>query len=236
VSPPPWTDPGLPDPGPGRAAAGGDGAGWPQAPAPWSGGTAAPTQLPGRASGSAAETALRSRLREGLRAALAARLRADEDAGAPPPAGQAREAFARAVLFDAAEAHTTAELGRGAQVLPPGDEQRVIAEVLAEVLGLGGLEPLLADASIENININGDRVFIRRADGSRSRMPPITGSDAELVDLIRDLAAHAGVEERRWDRGAPLVNFHLPDKAACSRPWRSPNGPASASAGTVCAR
>ncbi|ORT46650.1 type II secretion system protein E, partial [Frankia sp. KB5] len=202
---PPWHDPA-------RAPSAGNGAGWPAGLARWDGPAPAPTDLPGRASGSAAQ-ALRERLREGLRAALARRLREDEDAGAPPLSADARAAFARTVLSDLTEAHTTDQLGRGAPVLSPEDERRVQGEVLAEVLGLGGLEPLLADPSIENININGDRTFIRRADGSRYRLPPITGSDAELVSLIRDLAAHAGVEERRWDRGAPLVNFHLPDKS-----------------------
>ncbi|WP_235487596.1 ATPase, T2SS/T4P/T4SS family, partial [Frankia sp. AvcI1] len=191
MTPPSWNEPG-------RAGAAGNGAGWPGLLTPRGGPVA---------------DGLRARLREGLRAALAARLRADEDAGAPPLAADARQAFALSVLVDLTEAHTTAELGRGAAVLPPQDEQRIIHEVLAEVLGLGGLEPLLADASIENINITGDRVFIRRADGSRLRLPAITGSDSELVSLIRDLAAHAGVEERRWDRGAPLVNFHLPDRS-----------------------
>jgi len=155
--------------------------------------------------------ALRGQLRDGLRAALARRLREDEAAGASALTGQAREVFARSVLADLAEAHTTAELGRGARILGAGDEQRVIGEVLAEVLGLGGLEPLLADRSIENIHITGDRVFVRHADGSRQRLPAITDSDGELVAMIRDLAAHAGLEERRWDRGAPMVNFHLRD-------------------------
>ncbi|WP_239312246.1 CpaF family protein, partial [Frankia sp. Cj3] len=195
---------------PARAPTAGNGAGWPAGLPPWHGTAPAPTDVPGRASGSAAQ-ALREGLREGLRAALARRLRADEDVGAPPLSADAREEFARSVLSDLTEAHTAAELARGAPVLSPEDERRVHGEVLAEVLGLGGLEPLLADPSIENININGDRTFIRRADGSRHRLPPITGTDAELVSLIRDLAAHAGVQERRWDRGAPLVNFHLPD-------------------------
>ncbi|KPM50556.1 type II secretion system protein E [Frankia sp. R43] len=206
------TGPSWPDPH--RPAASGNGAGWPAPLTSWTGGGAGPTptDLPGRASGTAADS-LRGRLRDGLRAALARRLRMDEDAGSPPLTAGAREAFARSVLVDLTEAHTTAELARGAGVLTPEDEQRVLAEVLAEVLGLGGLEPLLADPSIENININGDRVFIRRADGSRQRLPAITDSDIQLIDLIRDLAAHAGVEERRWDRGAPMVNFHLADKS-----------------------
>jgi Flp pilus assembly CpaF family ATPase len=202
---PPWHDPA-------RASSSGNGAGRPTGLVARQSTQPAPTDLPGRASGSAAQT-LRERLREGLRTALARRLRADDDAGAAPLSAQAREAFARAVLSDLTEAHTTEQLAHGVPVLSPADERRVQDEVLAEVLGLGGLEPLLADPSIENININGDRTFIRRADGSRYRLPAITGSDAELVGLIRDLAAHAGVQERRWDRGAPLVSFHLPDKS-----------------------
>nr|WP_237440044.1 ATPase, T2SS/T4P/T4SS family [Amycolatopsis rubida] len=75
---------------------------------------------------------------------------------------------------------------------------------------MAGLDPLLANPDIENVNINGDRVFVRYASGRRERLPPIIGSDAELVDLIRDLAARSGVEERRFDRGSPIVNFSLP--------------------------
>jgi pilus assembly protein CpaF len=80
------------------------------------------------------------------------------------------------------------------------------------VFGLAGLAPLLANTEIENININGcDRVFVRYANGHRERLGPVASSDTELVELIRDLAARSGVEERRFDRGAPIVNFSLPD-------------------------
>ncbi len=171
---------------------------------------ARPTDLPGRPGGSAAQ-ALRERLRDGLRAALTARLRADEDSGVAPLSGAARAEFAEAVLVDVAERHTADALGRGDTVVPQETERLLIMEVAAEVLGLGGLQPLLDDDTIENINITGDRTFVRRLDGSRYRLPPVAGSDAELIALIRDLAAHAGVEERRWDRAAPMTNFHLPD-------------------------
>ena len=50
-------------------------------------------------------------------------------------------------------------------------------------------------------------------------MAPIADSDAELVDLVRRLAADAGRaeaggdggEERRWDRASPILNLQLPD-------------------------
>lgn len=81
---------------------------------------------------------------------------------------------------------------------------------LDEVFGLAGLEPLLKDPQIENINVTGERTFVRYADGRRERLPPVVGSDAELVQLIRDLAARSGIEERRFDRGSPGVGFQLP--------------------------
>ncbi|MGY6655376.1 CpaF family protein [Amycolatopsis sp. TRM77291] len=123
----------------------------------------------------------------------------------------ARRQLAEAILQDAAEAHAQAEMRQAHDLVRPDVEQRVITAVLDEVFGLAGLEPLLADTEIENININGyDRVFVRYADGRRRRFPPVVGSDTELVELIRDLATRSGVEERRFDRGSPVVNFQLP--------------------------
>lgn len=153
---------------------------------------------------------LRQHLRHELSARLSERIRADEDAERTPMTPQERRVFAEHVMADAAEACAQAELTRGAAILSPEDEHRVMASVLNEVFGLAGLEPLLANTDIENININGDRVFVKYANGRRERLPPVVGSNAELVGLIRDLAARSGVEERRFDRGSPIVNFQLP--------------------------
>ncbi|MBV9143679.1 MAG: CpaF family protein [Pseudonocardiales bacterium] len=176
-----------------------------------------PSDLPGSdgQSGSPA-LRLRQRLREELSARLSERIRADEDAGYPAMTPTQRRVLAEAVLADAAEAHTQTELARGGQLVAPEVEQRVIDAVLDEVFGLAGLEPLLRNPDIENININGDRVFVRYADGRRERLAPVVASDAELVQLIRDLAARSGVEERRFDRGSPIVNFQLPGGARAS--------------------
>lgn len=152
-----------------------------------------------------AADALRARLRVELSTRLAS------DTGG---AGTDRvdRAAGEALLAEAAEAHTRDVLATGAAVVEPDVERRVIAAVLDEMFGLAGLQPLLDDPSAENINVNGaDRVFVRYADGRRERLAPVAGSDAELVELIRDLAARSGVEERRFDRGAPGVSFALPD-------------------------
>jgi Flp pilus assembly CpaF family ATPase len=39
----------------------------------------------------------------------------------------------------------------------------------------------------------------------------VAGSDDELVELIRTIAARSGVEERRFDRGSPGLSVLLPD-------------------------
>lgn len=159
--------------------------------------------------GSPAER-LRRRLRQELSVRLSERIRADEAGGRPPMTEAERRALAEKILSDVAEEHTQAMLTKGQSVVAPDVEQLVMASVLSEVFGLAGLEPLLKDAQIENINVTGDRVFVRYASGRRERLPPVVGSDSELVDLIRDLAARSGVEERRFDRGSPGVSFQLP--------------------------
>jgi Flp pilus assembly CpaF family ATPase len=101
-------------------------------------------------------------------------------------------------------------MARGGLLVSPEAEQRVINEVLHAAFGLAGLDPLLANPMIENINLYGDRTFVRYADGRRERLGPVVPSDQDLIELIRHLAAHSGLEERRFDRARPIVNFNLP--------------------------
>lgn len=163
----------------------------------------------GREAAGAAE-ALRARLRLELSSRLAGR--ADASGGENGGRRGLDRGGGEAILVEAAEAHTRDVLSAGGVLVEPDVERRVIAAVLDEVFGLAGLQPLLDDPRVENINVNGaDRVFVRYADGSRERLAPVAGSDAELVELIRDLAARSGVEERRFDRAAPGVSFALPD-------------------------
>ncbi|WP_328285709.1 CpaF family protein [Streptomyces sp. GQFP] len=153
---------------------------------------------------------LRIHLRQQLSVRMSQQIRDDDAAGRPTMSDADRLALAGKILNDAAEEYTQRMLSGGGEVVAPDVEQMVITTVLNEVFGLAGLEPLLNDPQIENINVTGDRVFVRYADGRRDRLPPVVGSDRELVQLIRDLAARSGLEERRFDRGSPGVNFQLP--------------------------
>ncbi|BCL28549.1 CpaF family protein [Streptomyces aurantiacus] len=153
---------------------------------------------------------LRRRLRHELPARLTEQIHAHESEGRGPMTESQRRERVQKILSDIAEEHAQEMINHGQSVVAPDVEQFVIASVVNEVLGLGGLEPLLSDPHIENINVNGSRVFVRYADGRRKQLPPVVASDADLVQLIRQLAARSGAEERRFDRGSPGVNFQLP--------------------------
>ena len=92
------------------------------------------------------------------------------------------------------------------------EESRITDEVLAILFGLGPLERLLADESIENVNVNGcDTVWVHHADGIKRQVEPLFESDDELVTLIRKAAAHLGRNERRFDIANPFLDLQLPD-------------------------
>lgn len=160
----------------------------------------------------AGRDALREALRSALRAQLPGRLEQVKNDTGQPPVLSVRRQLAEEILAAAAHRHAQAELMANRPMPDAETERAVTAAVLDEQFGLAGLQPLLDDERIENINVNGcDRVFVRYADGTRSQVPPIANSDHEVEELVRTLATRTGTEERRFDRGSPAVNLHLPD-------------------------
>ncbi|MFD4252501.1 CpaF family protein [Amycolatopsis thermoflava] len=151
---------------------------------------------------------LRARLRQALTTDLPDRVEAD---GASGSGVQRRRELGREVLDAAIAAHSEAELLAGRVLVDSEAEERVVEQLLDEVFGLGGLQPLLADPTVETIAVNRyDQVFVQYNDGRRARVAPVAGSNEELTDLIRTLAARASSEERRFDRGSPALNLQLP--------------------------
>ncbi|MDT0307271.1 ATPase, T2SS/T4P/T4SS family [Streptomyces sp. DSM 44917] len=154
---------------------------------------------------------LRRYLRHELATQLSERIRADEQAGRPQPGPEERRAQAESILREAAEDYAGALLNRGRRIVSEENESAAIAQVLDEFFGMGGLEPLLRNPQVENINVNGaDRVFVRYADGRREQVAPVAATDEDLVRLVRDLAGRGGAQERHFDRATPGVSFELP--------------------------
>jgi pilus assembly protein CpaF len=88
------------------------------------------------------------------------------------------------------------------------EQDRIIEEVLDEVLGLGPLEPLLKEPSISDILVNGfDKVYIERA-GKLSLTQVRFKDNAHLLHIIEKIVSQVG---RRIDEAQPIVDARLAD-------------------------
>jgi len=172
------------------------------------------------AAGAEIESGVARQLRRDVAERLTRITRAHETTNGVPMAPDAYAHTARQLVVEALDAYAKAEMGQGRPPLHPKVEGRVARTVADMLLGAGGLQPLLDDERIEQIDANGcDRVFVRYSDGTRAQVGPIADTDADMVALIRRLAADAGraeadgegAEERRWDRAAPILDLQLPD-------------------------
>lgn len=86
--------------------------------------------------------------------------------------------------------------------------QRVIEQIEDEVLGLGPLEPLLADSTISDILVNGaNAVFVERR-GKLEKTNVSFNNDAHLMNIIDRIVSGVG---RRIDEMSPMVDARLKD-------------------------
>jgi pilus assembly protein CpaF len=122
-----------------------------------------------------------------------------------------RSQLARQIIGEVMEAEAAAALADARRPLDEAAEQQVADRIYADLWGLGGFQPYLDDPRVESVNANGsDHVFVQYSGGARARVMPIAGSDEELIDLVRAVAARGGIEERRFDRSSPRVSVPLP--------------------------
>ncbi len=93
--------------------------------------------------------------------------------------------------------------------LPAGIDKRALLEqVRDEAIGLGPLEPLLADPSITEIMVNkADEVFVEQG-GQLTRWPVAFTSDRAVQGIIERIVAPIG---RRIDESSPMVDARLKD-------------------------
>lgn len=88
------------------------------------------------------------------------------------------------------------------------ERKRLIRGVQDDVLGFGPLEPLLADAAITEIMVNGpDKVYIEEA-GQISQVPIQFDDEDHLRRVIDRIVTRVG---RRIDESSPLVDARLAD-------------------------
>jgi pilus assembly protein CpaF len=93
-------------------------------------------------------------------------------------------------------------------ILPADARRRVVASVVDATLGLGPLEPLLRDASVTEVMVNGPaHVWVERS-GRIERVPTRFTDADHLLHVIDRIIAPLG---RRLDEASPMVDARLPD-------------------------
>jgi pilus assembly protein CpaF len=93
-------------------------------------------------------------------------------------------------------------------MLSRAERQRLFETIVAEILGYGPIEPLLADDSITEIMVNGAKqVYVERA-GKIHKTNYVFENDDHAMRIIDRIVAPLG---RRIDESSPYVNARLPD-------------------------
>jgi pilus assembly protein CpaF len=92
--------------------------------------------------------------------------------------------------------------------LNANEKERIQAELLDEIFGLGPLEPLLLDPGISDILVNHkDQVYVER-NGVLQKTGIKFRDDRHLLQIIDRIVSRVG---RRIDESSPMVDARLPD-------------------------
>lgn len=92
--------------------------------------------------------------------------------------------------------------------LNAAERERLLDDVFFEIVGLGPLEPLLADSTIDDIIVNGpNRVYVERG-GVLERVSTRFRDEAHLMNIIQRIVSPIG---RRVDEASPFVDARLKD-------------------------
>src|SRR3954454_5592852 len=106
------------------------------------------------------------------------------------------------------EAQAAQLVEREAAALDPDTREVLTARIVRLATGLGPLEPLLADPSVDEVMVNGPyEVWVERR-GRVERASAEFGSEAELLHAIERVLAPLG---RRVDEASPMCDARLPD-------------------------
>jgi pilus assembly protein CpaF len=92
--------------------------------------------------------------------------------------------------------------------LNSAEQRDLVAAMLADMLGLGPLEPLLVDESVTDIMVNGARQIYVERKGKLELTAAAFRDDAHVMNVVTRIVAQVG---RRIDETTPLVDARLPD-------------------------
>lgn len=125
-----------------------------------------------------------------------------------------REELGRDVILEVIDADDVDSTNAGQGTYSLDYRDRLAQALFDEIFGLGRLQPLLRDPTIQNIVIAGDytRCFVYRDDGSIDPIAPFAESDEDLIDILSALASKGqGGNARPFSPAVPDLHLRLQD-------------------------
>jgi Flp pilus assembly CpaF family ATPase len=126
---------------------------------------------------------------------------------------EAQEALAVSVLQAELQRLDAERLESGKPRLSPGQEDTLVDRVLAYAVGLGPVDLILSDPTVEEIvATRWDLIFVYRSTGQVELLEErLWDSETEMVNWLAHLARTAGRTERQFNAQAPLLVMRLGD-------------------------
>ncbi len=125
---------------------------------------------------------------------------------------ESQEEFGRSIILDLIEAAVADRVDGGLPAWNLIQQQRLARAVFDALFRLGRLQPLVDNAEVENIMINGhDTVILEMADGRRIQGPAVADSDDELIEFLAFLASRSESGAREFSEANPVLDLRLDD-------------------------
>lgn len=125
---------------------------------------------------------------------------------------QDQQAKTRSMILQALDAYTTAlvEVDGDRDRWTDEYSEKVQQQVYDVLYRLGRFQALIDMPEVENIHIAGcDQVFLKFSDGRTERAEPIAATDAELMQMIQNIASNQGDASRPFSTSNPDLDMDL---------------------------
>jgi len=92
--------------------------------------------------------------------------------------------------------------------VPPLERDAIVADLYAEIIGYGPIQPLLDDPEVSEVMVNAPHMVYVEKKGKLILTDVQFASDQQVLQVIEKIVAPLG---RRIDEGSPMVDARLPD-------------------------
>ncbi|WP_162452914.1 CpaF family protein [Phytoactinopolyspora mesophila] len=121
-----------------------------------------------------------------------------------------RREIGREIISQILDEHVRRSMQTSGTSMGPSQQARLEKSIFDALFGLGRLQPLVDDESLENIEVFGaDKVVTVDYHGDFTELPPVADSEDELRDMLAFLASRGGAAERTFTENSPILHLNL---------------------------